>query len=333
MKIAIVNDSPTALRALEIIVSREADLEVIWLATNGADAVEKCRQHLPDLILMDIFMPAMDGVEATRKITKETPCPILIVTASVDAHVAAVFEAMGAGAMDAVATPALGMAEGRRVLLEKIRSILAISGIARPGNERAASDTVQRASTSCVLIGASAGGPVALMDILSELPGDLRAGVVIIQHVDTRFASELASWLGGRAALPVRLADEGDSVCDGEVLIAKGGYHLTFGRIGALHYTDRPTLSYQPSIDVMFESALKYGPRRLLGIILTGMGRDGSKGLKQLYLAGHRTIAQDESTSAIYGMPRAAAEIGAAREILPLPKVAERIVQWSTSLS
>lgn len=333
MRIAIANDSPTALRALEIIVSREADLEVLWLATDGAEAVEKCRQDLPDLILMDIYMPGMDGVEATRRIMRESPCPILIVTASVDAHVAAVFEAMGAGAMDAVATPVLGVAEARRILLEKIRSILAITGVSRSGGERGAGEVSARVSTSCVLIGASAGGPVALMDILTELPADLRAGVVIIQHVDTRFASELASWLGGRTPLPVRLADEGDAVCDGEVLIAKGGYHLTFGRGGSLHYTDRPQLSYQPSIDVMYESALKYGPRRLLGIILTGMGRDGSKGLKQLYLAGHRTIAQDETTSAIYGMPKAAAEIGAAREILPLPKIAERIVQWSTSLS
>jgi chemotaxis response regulator CheB len=332
MNIAIVNDSPTALRALEIIVSREADLKVIWLARDGAEAVQKCQAQLPDLILMDIYMPVMDGIEATRQITKHTPCPILIVTASVDAHVGAVFEAMGAGAMDAVATPALERAEGRRVLLEKIRSLFAITGIAHSGH-RSSRDAHQLTSTTCVLIGASAGGPAALMDILSELPTDLGTGLVIIQHVDTRFASELASWLGTRAPLPVRLAEEGDTVHNAEVLIAKGGYHLTFGRDGNLRYTDHPQLSYQPSIDVMFESALKYGPRRLLGIILTGMGRDGSKGLKQLCLAGHRTIAQDEATSAIYGMPRAAAEIGAAREILPLPKIAERIVQWSTSLS
>ncbi len=333
MRIAIVNDSPTALRALQIIISDEPDLDVAWMATDGAEAVQKCRFDLPDLILMDIFMPTMDGLDATRQIMKETPCPILIVTASVETHVAAVFEAMGVGAMDAVSTPTFGVAEARRVLLEKIHSIFAITGVSRPGNQTHRRELSPVASSSCVLIGASAGGPAALMDILPALPRDLAAGVIVIQHVDIRFASELASWLGGRTVLPVRLADEGEQITNGEILISKGGYHLTFGANGAMHYTDRPQLSYQPSIDVMFESALKYGPRRLLGIILTGMGRDGAQGLKQIYTAGHETIAQDEATSAIFGMPRAAIQIGAAKEILPLPRIADRIVQWSNSLS
>jgi chemotaxis response regulator CheB len=333
MRIAIVNDSPTALRALQIIISDESDLEVAWLATDGAQAVEKCRHDLPDLILMDIFMPTMDGLDATRQIMKETPCPILIVTASVDTHVSAVFEAMGVGAMDAVTTPAFGVAEARRVLLEKIHSIFAITGTARAGNKTHLRKLSPIPSSACVLIGSSAGGPAALMDILPLLPPDLAAGVIVIQHVDIRFASELAAWLGARSAMPVRLAEEGESITNGEILISKGGSHLTFGANGAMHYTDRPQLSYQPSIDVMFESALKYGPKHLLGIILTGMGKDGSVGLKQIYAAGHKTIAQDEATSAIYGMPRAAAQIGAAREILPLPKIADRIVQWTRLLS
>lgn len=333
MRIAIVNDSPTALRALQTIVSETPGLEVAWLAEDGGIAVDKCRFDLPDLILMDIFMTSMDGVEATRQIMKATPCPILIVTGSVEAHVASVFEAMGAGAIDAVATPAFGVAEARRVLVEKIRSISAISGHGRINRSVDGGKVALRPSTSCVIIGSSAGGPAALMEVLSVLPRDLRAGVIVVQHVDNRFASELAAWLGARAPMPVRLAEEGETLCDSEILISKGGYHLTFGSDGTMHYTDRPLLSYQPSIDVMFESALKFGPKRILGIILTGMGRDGSKGLKQLYLAGHKTVAQDEATSAIYGMPRAAAEIGAAREILPLPKMADRIIQWTDSLS
>lgn len=330
MKIGIVNDSKIALRAIELVIAQEKDISIAWTAADGAEAVAKCRSHRPDMILMDIVMPKVDGVEATRQIMQETPCPILIVTSSVGGNVGNVFAAMGAGALDVVATPPLGEAEPRRLLIQKIRSLAALSEISTPKDMGTCASTKKLKAMSCVLIGSSAGGPAALSEIITHLPPKLSAAVVIVQHIDERFSSELASWLSVNSSLSVRLAEEGDEICEGLILIAKGGHHLVFGRDGNLHYEDEPNLSYQPSVDVMFDSAIKYGPRRLLGVVLTGMGRDGAAGLLRVRQAGHPTVAQDAQTSAIYGMPRVAAEMGAAVEILPLNKIAGRIEAWSS---
>ncbi len=328
MRIGIVNDSRIALRAIELVLASEEDISVAWTAADGAEAVSKCRVERPDMILMDIVMPQVDGVEATRRIMKETPCPILIVTASVGANVGSVFEAMGAGALDVVATPGLGDAEPQRLLIEKIRSIASVSGIGE--RTRRPREAGSRRADACVLIGSSAGGPAVLVDIIRRLPPDLGAAVAIVQHVDEQFSSELASWLGLDSQVPVRLAEDGDEPTAGLVLVAKGGHHLVFGRDGNLHATDLPAMSYQPSVDVLFDSAVRYGPRRLLGVILTGMGRDGARGLLHLREAGHPTIAQDEQSSAIYGMPRVAKELGAAAEILCPSAIADRIIGWSS---
>ncbi len=330
MRVAIVNDSPTAVALLRAVIAAEEGFSEAWVAQDGAEAVAKCRSDLPDIVLMDLIMPVVDGVEATRQIMRETPCPILVVTGSVETNVSAVFDAMGAGAVDAVSTPSFGAAEARRILVEKIRSVASIaapSAIYRRHRTQAS----REAADSCVLIGSSAGGPAALVAILEQLPESLKSAVVIVQHIDARFASELASWLDAKSRLPVRLAEDGEEPVAGEVLVAKGGRHLAFN-YHRLRYTDMPDLSYQPSVDVLFESAVSHGPPRLMGVILTGMGRDGARGLKRLSAAGHLTIAQDEATAAIFGMPRAAAECGAAREILPLGQIAGRIEAWSNSL-
>jgi chemotaxis response regulator CheB len=310
-----------------MVVAEEPDITVAWTAADGEEAVRKCRQERPDMILMDIVMPHVDGVEATRRIMLETPCPILIVTASIGANVSAAFEAMGAGAVDVVATPQVGEHETRRMLLEKIRQVAAYSDNPAPVDFR--SRKTSRRTDACVLIGSSAGGPAALTGIISALPADLKACIAIVQHIDERFSTELAAWLGENSSLPVRLAEDGDEVTSGKILVARGGRHLVFGPGRRFRYQDQPRLSYQPSVDVLFESAVSFGPPRLLGILLTGMGRDGAAGLRQLREAGHLTIAQDQKSSAIYGMPRAAVELGAASEILSPSQIAERIASWS----
>lgn len=331
MRIAIVNDSPTAMESLRQVVLGAGFL-IAWLAGDGTEAVERCRVDRPDLILMDLLMPRMNGVDAIREIMEKSPCAILVVTGSVSGNVSLVFEAMGAGAIDAVATPAFDAPESKKLLLEKIATVSKVSGLSlQPAPPLLPVEPTGKAR-ACVLIGSSAGGPPALMEVISALPENLPAAVVIVQHVDDRFAIELASWLNGAAALPVGMAEEGGEPMTGQVLISHGGVHLKFMEGQRFHYTDHPRLSYQPSVDVLFESALLHGPRNLMGVVLTGMGRDGAQGLLSLFRAGHLTVAQDEASSAIYGMPRVAREIGAAKEVLPLSTIARRIIDWSTSV-
>lgn len=177
-----------------------------------------------------------------------------------------------------------------------------------------------------IAIGASAGGPAALVRIITSLPGSFRSCLVIVQHVASPFAPALASWLGGQSALPVRIAEEGDLPAPGLILLAGRDRHLVMMNGGRLGYRIRPTdCSYRPSVDVFFESIVENWPCRATGVLLTGMGRDGARGLLRLREAGHHTIAQDRTTSAVYGMPKAAAELGAATEVVRLEQIGVRL--------
>jgi chemotaxis response regulator CheB len=327
MNIAIVNDSMLAVEAIRQAVASNPRHRVLWTARDGREAVARCALEQPDLVLMDMLMPDVDGVEATRQIMRAHPCPILVVTASVRGNSSAIFQAMGAGALDVVATPPLNDPAGRAALLQKIEQIECLTHDAPPAAARASRQAGGKAA-SAVLVGSSAGGPAALATLLGALPADFPAGIVIVQHVDERFAEELAQWLHSRSTLPVRAAREGDTPAPGEALLAARAEHLIFRKGGTLGYTPHPeSAHYRPSVDRLFESALTSWTKPLIGVLLTGMGRDGANGLKLLREAGHFTIAQDEATSALYGMPKAAAESGAACEILPLDLIAPRLVE------
>jgi len=332
MNIAIVNDSALAIEAIRRVLAADPRHRVLWTARDGREAVQQCATAAPDLVLMDMIMPNVDGVEATRQIMHAHPCPILVVTASVRENCGRVFEAMGAGAIDVVATPSLDDVAGRDALLEKIDLIGQLTGGASRAKLRQ-NHGPQALAPAVVLLGASAGGPAALAEILNALPRNFPASVIIVQHVDERFAGELAEWLNTRSVLPVRAAREGDRPVAGQVLLAAQAEHLVFGPGGILGYTPHPEATpYRPSVDRLFESALTGWTKPLVAALLTGMGRDGAKGLRALRDAGHLTIAQDEATSALYGMPKAAALLDAAREILPLPRIAPRIVDKIRSL-
>jgi chemotaxis response regulator CheB len=254
------------------------------------------------------------------------------VTASVGAHAARVFDAMGHGAIDAVDTPVLGsgdLRESAAAFLLKIDTLLKLAGTPRfVPNIDAFSDTgtiVRR--EKLVAIGASAGGPAALTAVLSGLPKNFPAAVVIVQHVDERFASGLADWLSRHCALPVHVAKQGDRPTAGSVLLAGTNDHLRFISAERIGYTAEPReLSYRPSVDVFFASVATLWPGEAVGVLLTGMGRDGAKGLKTLRDKGHYTIAQDQATSTVYGMPKAAATLDAAVDILPLERIAPRLL-------
>lgn len=328
MRIAIVNDLSIAVEAIRRVLMADGHHQIAWIARNGAEAVQKCAEDRPDLILMDLIMPVLNGVEATRQIMVATPCPILIVTGTVDGHTEKVFEALGVGALDAIETPVLGSkdATASNALLKKIDSLeKQIGALDSSKKISMASHRHKRTameSDQLVAIGASAGGPVALVEILSRLPEDLPAAVVLVQHVDAQFAPGLVEWMNQASKLPVRLAHENDKPEKGTVLMASTADHLVFKSAHTLGYTPHPIdYVYRPSIDVFFQSIVKHWRGRAVGVLLTGMGQDGAKGLKLLREAGHHTIAQDRATSAVYGMPKAAANLGAAVEILPLNEI------------
>ncbi|HEX2972525.1 MAG TPA: chemotaxis response regulator protein-glutamate methylesterase [Tepidisphaeraceae bacterium] len=333
MRIAIVNDLLMAVEAVRRVILKTAEHKVAWVARDGAEAVALCAADTPDLILMDLIMPRMDGVEATRRIMAATPCAIVVVTVSVTANSAKVFEAMGAGALDAVNTPALehpAAADDAQGLLAKIETIRKLLGIGAAPRLMAAPAHPLHAPPlpqDCLVgLGSSAGGPAALATILAQLPEDFPAPLVIIQHVDPHFAAGLADWLSSQSALPVRLAREGDRPTPGTVLLAGRDQHLVFASPSRLAYTRHPEdCSYRPSVDAFFKSADRLWRGEIIGVLLTGMGRDGAEGLRDLHNHGHYTIAQDQPTCAVYGMPRAAAELNAASEILALDKIGPRL--------
>jgi chemotaxis response regulator CheB len=328
MRIAIVNDMPMAAETLRRAIAGTAEHAVAWIAANGAEAVDACKRDLPDLILMDLLMPVMDGVEATRRIMQKTPCAILVVTSSVTGNYAKAFEAMGAGAIDLTETPAAG--RGAAALLYKIGSIAKLIGKTTAPQQPVEPQAAKKSErgTPLVAIGASAGGPPALARILGALPAEFPAGVVIVQHVDPQFVAGLADWLRRATQLSLRVAEPGDTVEPGTVLLAAGAQHLVFTDPQRLGYTAHPADAiYRPSIDVFFESVVRHRRGSGTGVLLTGMGRDGAAGLKQLRTAGFHTIGQDRATSAVYGMPKAAAELGAVAETLPLSLIAPALVQ------
>jgi two-component system response regulator WspF len=330
MKIAIVNDMPMAVEALRRALAFEPAHEVVWAACNGADAVRKCAEQTPDLILMDLIMPVMDGVEATRQIMAATPCAIVIVTVDRQQNMNRVFEAMGHGALDVVDTPAIGGANPKEAAAPLLRKILNIGWLIgqRGAREPAAANPVRAAvqRQGLVAIGSSAGGPAALEQLLKDLPVNFPAAIVLVQHVDQVFAAGMAEWLSSAAGLPVRLAREGEPPQPGTVLLAGTNHHIRLLKNGTLAYTAEPVNEiYRPSIDVFFESVARFWSGDAVGVLLTGMGRDGAQGLKLMRQQGWLTIAQDQQTCAVYGMPKAAAAIDAAVEIRPLNTIAMRL--------
>lgn len=332
MRIAIVNDMMMAREALRRIVVSNSSHEIAWLARDGAEAVERCAQDVPDLVLMDLFMPTVGGIEATRRIMATTPCAVLIVTATSGSHPAEVFQALGAGAIDAVELPSIGAPGSARTLLAKVDTIACLIGQAR-GPSRLRSATAKPAvpgrerSGRLVAIGASAGGPAALATILAALPSDFPAAILLVQHLSAEFSPLLTRWLRDHSALPVRMAQEGDRPEAGAVLMAATDRHLVFSSARTLDYVAEPSsLSYRPSIDLLFESIARHWRGDVAGVLLTGMGRDGAQGLKTLRDAGAVTIVQDRASSAVFGMPKAAAELGAAQLVLPLDEIAEKLV-------
>ena len=326
MRIGIVNDSPTAAEALRRAVTGSGEHRVAWIARDGVHAVRLCVDLPPDLVLMDLALPELDGVEATRRIMRLAPCPILVVTAAPQDNVNQVFRALGAGALDVTATPVLLGQGGEAALLAKIRTIGKLVG--RVPAAVASPTPAPGAEVRClVAIGASTGGPVALARVLSQWRPPADTAAVVVQHIDAAFADQLVKWLGDQLPMPVRAIVAGDAPEGGVVQLARTNDHLRLGANLRFHYDQEPREAvYRPSIDVFFHSVARHWEGSATGVLLTGMGRDGAEGLLAMRRAGHATLAQDEASSAVYGMPKAAAELGAAQKILHLEGIGQALL-------
>lgn len=337
MKIGIVHGDPVGAEILRRAVAFLPAHEVVWMSATGSEAVDLCAAATPDLVLLDLMTRDMDGVEITRRIMAVRPCPILIVTTSVNAQAGRVLEALDHGALDAVDAPTAEPGDVRlnaNKLLAKIATLSRLIDQPAPAGVLAARSAAPEPvwQPPLVAIGASAGGPAALAVVLGALPRNFQAGVVIVQHVDEQFAPGLSEWLSLYSALAVNVAREGDRPTAGIALLASSSDHLVLKTPERLGYTREPlNYVYRPSVDVFFDSVSRLWRGDVLGVLLTGMGRDGAVGLKAMRSRGHHTIAQDKSTSAVYGMPKAAATLEAAVEILPIERIAERLVSVVSS--
>ena len=329
MRIGIVNDLKAACEALRRVVDSLPDHEVVWTASDGVEAIAMAKRDRPDLILMDLLMPHMDGAQATRQIMATAPCAILVVTATVSGNISLVYDAMGYGALDAVDTPMLGPAgevSGAGALVEKIGVIAKLVGPAGESRKRP-QPRAGGAPPRLLVVGASTGGPKAIADLLLPLPQDWNVATVIVQHVDVAFAQGLAKWLGDRTGRPVRVAEHGQQPQAGDVLLAATNDHLVLSKAKTLEYRAEPReVFFRPSVDVFFESVADHWPHTGVALLLTGMGRDGARGLLKLRGRGWHTIAQDESSSIVWSMPKAAIDAGAACEVLPVERMARVVI-------
>ena len=336
IRVLIVEDSPVAREFLAYVFSSDPAIQVVGFARNGAEAVEVARKERPDVITMDIHMPIMDGYEATRRIMETVPTPIVVVSGSTGStEAASTFRAMDAGALAVVLRPP-GMnhdafESGSRELIQTVKLMSEIKVVKRirPAVGVRAAAPVTPASRAggeikVIAIGASTGGPPALKEILSRLPRDLPVPVLIVQHIARGFVNGLAEWLSGASNFPVHAASHGEACLPGQAYIPPDGLHMGVGGGPRILLNDGPLENgLRPSVDYLFRCvAQELGPDAA-GVLLTGMGRDGADGLKRMKDSGAITIAQDEASSVVFGMPGEAVKLGAATYVLPPDGIAD----------
>jgi len=291
------------------------------------------------VILMDINMPKMDGLEATQAIMRECPTPIVIISAGIEGREAEIaFQALRMGALTVVNKPSIpNSPEQHRQADSLISTVRAMAGVrvihhhgVRPEMTEAKKSVALQSpldAPEIVAIVSSTGGPAALSEILRNLPGDFPLPVVIIQHIADDFQPSMIGWLNGSIPLNMKMAEEGEISQAGTVYLAPGGRHLSVTAGKRFVLVDKPITQHIPSGDVLLESVAVNYKSRAIGVILTGMGSDGARGLAAMYRAGAYTIAQDEETSAVFGMPKEAIDLGAARQVLPITDISGALIK------
>jgi two-component system, chemotaxis family, protein-glutamate methylesterase/glutaminase len=335
IRVLVVEDSPAFRELLVNILQSTPGLQVVGTARNGIEAVRLVRRLKPDIITMDVHMPEMDGYEATRQIMGETPCPIIIVSASYNKNERDMtFNALQAGALSVFAKPTLqDPPEIYKRLADQVKLMSEVKVVRRWASRNTTATPVPlepvalpkngRTRLQMVAIASSTGGPGTLGEILSPLPANFPMPILIVQHITPGFGEGLAAWLNQQVPLEVRLARHSDEPQPGQVLIAPDDYHMQINSMGLVALVKTPPYcGLRPSANVLFHSLAQVYGSTALGIILTGMGNDGAEGLKAMYEAGAQTIAQDKDSCVVFGMPAAAIELGVARQVLPASKIA-----------
>lgn len=337
IKVICVDDSALIRDLLTDIINSQPDMEVVAVAPDPLVARDLIKQHNPDVITLDVEMPRMDGIDFLERLMRLRPMPVLMVSSLTQAGAEVTLRALELGAVDFVAKPSLAIRAGMMEYAQEITDKLRVAARSRPRSlrERQADKPVRLSSPlvsseKLIIIGASTGGTDAIRQVIEPLPANSPA-IMIAQHMPGGFTQSFAQRLDRLCAVKVKEAEDGERVLPGHVYIAPGNAHLKLARSGA-NYVARwdsgpPVNRHIPSVDVLFESAAKSAGRNAVGVILTGMGKDGAAGLLTMRNAGAQTIAQDEASCVVYGMPREAVALGGASEVLPLQKIAARLLE------
>ncbi len=339
--VLIIEDSALMRRELSAIINSDPGLKVIGVAVDGADGLRKVKELQPDVVTIDLNMPLMDGLTCLQYIMIESPRPCVIISVHAGRDKLETFEALELGAVDFVEKPSGEISRDIGTQARKIIRCVKGAAIVNFGNlarrlklpsavPRKVSTTRENLPDSCVVVGVSTGGPRALIQIASELPAELGAPVLIIQHMPENFTTSFADRLNRGCELPVREAQAGEELQNNEVYVAPGGSHLTFEkRSGEIEINIRraaKTDIISPSVDIAMNSAIDIFADRTVGVILTGMGHDGAQAMARLHRLGGLTIAEAQETAIIFGMPKEVIELGAAKIIAPLDNIAKAIV-------
>lgn len=338
IKVLIVDDSAVVRKIFSEELSKYPDIQVVGVAPDPYVAREKIVNLKPDVLTLDIEMPRMDGLTFLRKLMKYYPLPTIIVSSLTPQGGKLTLEAMDIGAVDVIAKPSTAYSVGdmSAQLAEKIRAASRARIIKRDETAQGTAPTQEpiralaQTSNKVIAIGASTGGTEALKSVLTKMPPN-SPGIVIVQHMPANFTTAFAARLNDLSQISVKEAEDNDSVTPGTALLAPGNYHMILRRSGARYYVEvktGPMVHHQrPAVDVLFKSTAKYAGANAIGVILTGMGSDGAEGLLEMKNAGASTIAQDEKSCVVFGMPKEAIKLGAADKVVSIEQIASEIIK------
>lgn len=340
LRVVVVDDSATVRAVLARALDRCPQIRVVGRAADGVEALKVIAELEPDVVTLDIEMPRMDGLEALRRIMAEHPTAVVMVSSLTREGAEATLTALELGAVDFVQKPVVrGIAAPQEITGDLVEKVL-LAGTAKLSTLRAAGTAADdrpparlpagtRWANKVVVVGSSTGGPQALRSLIGQLPADLGVPIVVVQHMPAQFTKALAGRLDELSAVRVREARPGSKLERGTVLIAPGGFHLIFDKRGLADLSEAPTEhGVRPSVNVTMESLTSVHRRRMLGVVLTGMGRDGQRGRELIKAAGGQVLAQSEASCTVYGMPRAVFEAGLADEVVSLARMPRVIVEY-----